>query len=104
MRWRKPTPTETQAKLIARLWASGDGAKIGGYVNATEAACLKRGWLVATDEVGKFPSGQEYRIHRPSDDALSALEQFLSNSRNRRELRGLSSGLCIPKSVPGETK
>ncbi len=75
---REIVPSLAQAKLLARLWGEGRGVCVGGYIDPTAAACIKRGWLSPNGETGTFPNGAPWVRHVASPYGLLALERFLA--------------------------
>lgn len=66
-----------QAREIARLWGARRSISVGGYVDPTTAALVRRGWIVPDGTEGVYPSGATYIGHSVSAAGLDALCRFL---------------------------
>lgn len=81
-RWevKKATMTEPQAMRVAWTWVNKEyGARVfDGYTDPTTKACINKGFLEYTGEVGASVAGVPCKIYRPSVDGLHALGKFLS--------------------------
>lgn len=77
-------PTEAQARLLMFTWSARvmrQGEPVADDAErrtSTQAACIKRGWLVPADSFGVWPSGVGYRHHKISPAGLVALGKYFA--------------------------
>lgn len=84
---RLRVPSDAQAKMLAWAW-SGYARPLmvavseGAYVDATTTVCVKRGWIVPTNEEGgEYPNGDTFKFFAVSDAGLDAIEDYLRERR-----------------------
>lgn len=77
---RRPIPSLTQARLLARVWGDLNRhvpVAVDGYVDPTVAACIRHGWLTDSAIRGKYPSGADFIGHEVSMAGQFALADYL---------------------------
>lgn len=75
--------TTAQARLLARIWASGSTTPVWPDSRPTVLVSVKNKWLlpIPNSKSGKFRCGIEYTEYSISEHGLLALENYLRDTR-----------------------
>lgn len=79
--------TEPQARRVAWTWVNREyGARVfDNYTDPTTKACINKGFLEFTGELGKPAGGVPCKVYRASADGLRALGKFLSDATRMQQ-------------------